>query len=450
MRPRPTLSRALLFAGCGLTLGAAAGCGDSQSAAAPAPAALRYRTVHPQRRDIRRTVGQPAYIDAYEQTSIYPKLAGYIDKWFVDIGDKIRKGQDLAKLFVPELDAEYEQRTAQVAVDEAAIELARQRVRVAEQKLIAASAQTKQAEADLGRYQSAVDRWTSEVQRLTKMVAQKVVDKQVLDESQKQLNSNVAQRQAAEAGIAATRAVEMTHRIDIDKARADVRVAEAQAAVGRADQERYAALVSYLSLTAPYDGVVVARNANTGDFVQPAGGDKSVERAPTRQDPVHASPIYVVARTDRVRVFIDVPELDANYVRIGTPARIQVQALGGADLEATVTRTSWALNVQTRTLRAEVDLPNADSRLLPGMYAYARLIIDRPNVMAVPAEAVTEIGNRNYCYLLEGGRPTKTAVQVGPSDGAWIEVSNKLLNGDWTPFTGQEPVVMGDLTEFGD
>ena len=87
-----------------------------------------------------------------------------------------------------------------------------------------------------------------------------------------------------------------------------------------------AALVGYTHITAPYDGVVVVRNANTGDYVQPGTGDESSTAGAPGQS--CALPLYVVARTDKVRVYVDVPEMDANSVASGTKAKVRVQALG--------------------------------------------------------------------------------------------------------------------------
>ncbi|SIO32833.1 Barrel-sandwich domain of CusB or HlyD membrane-fusion [Singulisphaera sp. GP187] len=128
--------------------------------------------------------------------------------------------------------------------------------------------------------------------------------------------------------------------------------------------------VDYLQLTAPYDGVIVSRNANTGDFVLPATGDPTaMQRAPHLSPGGTAAPIYVVNRTDLVRIFVDIPEQDADYAHIGSKATVLARAFRNEELPATVTRTSWALNVQSRTLRAEIDLPNPGGQLLPGMYA---------------------------------------------------------------------------------
>jgi HlyD family secretion protein len=427
-----------------------AGCGSSPPAAPAVHTEPLVHVVSPERRTIERSVGQPAFINAYEQTSIYAKIPGYIKEWYVDIGDRVKKDLLLADIFVPELDAEFEQKKAQLARDEVLIEVAKQVVEVAEKQLQVATAEIERAKAEVGKFQSAVDRWESEVKRLTKMVDERVVDKQVLDESQKQLKSNIAARDAALAAATAAEATELSQRASIDKAKVDVDAARADAKVAETVKQRYAALVSYTQLTAPYDGIVVVRNANTGDFVQPALGDKSIDQDTADRSKMQGAPIYVLARTDLVRVFVDIPEIDANHVSKGTPAHIRVQALDDADFAAAVTRTSWALNVQSRTLRAEIDLPNPDSKLLPGMYAFATVLLKRTDVLALPTHAVVEAGNQNICYLLVDGKASRTPLQTGISDGHWIEAPKKQVAGEWIPLTGEEKVILGDLSEITD
>ena len=151
--------------------------------------------------------------------------------------------------------------------------------------------------------------------------------------------------------------------------------------------------------------MIVARNANTFDFVLPTSGDPSADaNVPHLSPSGGAAPIYVVDRTDIVRIFVDIPEQDANYVQIGTKATVLVKAFRDQPITATVTRTSWALNVNSRTLRAEIDLPNPGSQLLPGMYAYAKVIIERPGVRALPMSALMHVGEKTFCWMYEDGR----------------------------------------------
>ena len=103
----------------------------------------------------------------------------------------------------------------------------------------------------------------------------------------------------------------------------------------------------------------MARNANTWDFVLPTTGDPTAEmRAPDLSPGEKAAPIYVVERTDIVRIYVDVPERDANSIHVGNEARVKIWAYRDEWIPAAVTRLSWALNTRSRTMRVEIDLPN--------------------------------------------------------------------------------------------
>src|SRR5262249_51546227 len=147
----------------------------------------------------------------------------------------------------------------------------------------------------------------------------------------------------------------------LEKAEVAVRVAKADLKVAESEEKRLQAWVDYLKLTAPFDGVITARNANTLDFVLPTTGDPTsaeLNRSGHLSPSGAAAPTYVVERTDKVRIFIDTPEGDANYVHVGTKASVLVKGYRDEPFPGEVTRTAWALNFKSRTLRAEIDLPN--------------------------------------------------------------------------------------------
>jgi hypothetical protein len=417
------------------------------------------RLLHPPTRTIVRTVGQPSFIEAYERTSIFPKMTAYIEKWIVDIGDKVKKDQVLATLFVPEIVEDFGTKNATVELDKEEIDLARKLVDVADADVKAAKARVVETQADLDKYQAEVDRWDTEVQRLKREVEKNTVDAQILLESTNQLNSSKAARDAAKAVIATALADLLAKQAALAKAKVNVGVARAALDVAESEARRLKAWVGYLTLTAPFDGVIVARNANTFDFVLPASGDPTaMQRAPDLS-PGGAAPIYVVDRTDVVRIFVDIPEQDANYVKIGTKASVLARGFRDQELPATVTRTSWALNVKSRTLRVEIDLPNTGSQLLPGMYAYAKVIIERPGVRALPVGALVYSGDQAFCWKYENGHAVRTEVQTGVNDGEWIEVTNRRLPGSraeslgddgWVPIDGSEQVILDNLALLSD
>jgi HlyD family secretion protein len=422
-----------------LVLAVTTGCHKAEEEKKPIEVEPPVRLVKPQKRTLRQEVGQPGYVFAYEQTSLYPKVAGYIDEWKVDIGDRIQKGQLLAHIFVPELHARHREKKSQV-------ELGEVRVKLAERAVDVAKEQVQVAVADIDKYKADVERWQSEVKRLAnvKVEGRLVVNEQILAESRRQLR-------LAHASLAAAQATEKARSVELEKARVDVEAARAQVKVDKAAEEHLAALVGYTDMHAPYDGYVVIRNANTGDYVEPRYGDASPQLGGIESATKElGTPIYVVARIDTVRVYVDVPEMQSHYVDRGTKARVRIQSLNDEEFEGKVARTSTALTVRSRTLRAEIDLPNKDGRIRPGMYAYGMIEIERKNVFAVPKEAVIEIGNQNVIYLHEDGMAHRTPVQTGIKDDKYIEVLRKKVKTKWEPITGDEEVILGDLPELRD
>ena len=205
----------------------------------------------------------------------------------------------------------------------------------------------------------------------------------------------------------------------------------------------------------------MARNANTWDFVLPSMGDPTAEmRSPDLSPGEKAAPIYVVDRTDIVRIFVDIPERDANYIHVGSEARVKLWAYRDEWLPATVTRIAWALNVRSRTMRAEIDLPNPGSQILPGMYAYGEIVVERPDVRALPKSALSYAGGKTFMWQYDNGHAERTEIQTGATDGEWIEVTNRHIESkspgkkeEWVPIDASEQVLMGSklstLTDGG-
>ena len=325
------------------------------------------RLVQPQVRDIVRVVGQPSFTQSYERSSVYPKMNAYILKWIVDIGDKVKKGDVLANLFVPELVEDLGTKKATVVLDQERIELAKAIVKVATADVEAAEARLEEARAELAGYRAEAERWDSETKRLDKELKRGVVNPQDVLQTTNRWKASLAFREAAAATVLKADAELLSQRAALSEAKVDVRVAEADLNVAESEEKRIQAWVDYLVLPAPYDGVIVARNANTFDFVLPDTGDLSAHRrGPYLSPGGSAAPIYVVDRIDIVRIFIDIPEHYANYVHIGSKATVLIRAFRDQPIPGTVTRTSWALDIQSRTLRAEIDLTNPGSQLFLG------------------------------------------------------------------------------------
>jgi RND family efflux transporter MFP subunit len=160
--------------------------------------------------------------------------------------------------------------------------------------------------------------------------------------------------------------------------------------------------------------VVARRLVNRGDLVQAATATRM-------------TPLFTVQRIDIIRVFCDVPESDVSHLHIADPATVKPFGFDGKPFIGNVTRFSTRLNPETRNMRTEIDLPNPEERLYPGMYAEVSLEMNRrPDVLTVPAAAVGSDGDGNFVYTVTNNRITRLAIKIGLTDNGHIEVTAGL------------------------
>jgi RND family efflux transporter MFP subunit len=424
------------------------GCGGSPS---PSPTQANeekttptVRIVRPERFPIHREVSQPGAIEAFEETPVFAKIAGYVKKWHVDIGDPVRAGQVMAELSVPELEVELQQKESLIRLAEEQIGQAGKVALAAEAAVKSAEAKVREAEAGLDQADAERKRAKSQYERLARAGRSGVIEKESIEENRLSFEAAEAGLKQAEARVQTARALRDESKAKWDRALADVRVAEASRGVAVNNRDYVKAQLQYTRLPAPYDGVVTRRGINTGDFVQAATADKG-------------RPLFVVERTDLLRIFVQVPESDADWVRKGADARIRVQALRGQTFTGRVARTSWSLDPATRTLRVEIDLPNAGGPLRPGLYAYASLTADLSAVLTLPRSAVKTEGDvtrgyQTYCFQVEDGKVRRLRIELGPGDAERVEVLRKQVqpSGPWESFTGTEQIVRGSLSQVSE
>jgi RND family efflux transporter MFP subunit len=416
----------------------AGGCSEPNQGTAVKNADSEPKTVSvpvdkPKREILRLRVGQPGQMQAFEHTPIYPKITGYVLKWHVDIGDRVDDGQVLAELYVPEMMKELKQKEETVNQVRKAFEVARGRVATA-------AAVVDEIKAGLLRAEANHERWRLEYDRIAKL-AGTVIDAQTKVETWNQL-------QSAKAGEEEARAKIVTAGASWDEARAAQDKAAADIAVADADRQRMAALVDYAKLRAPFAGVVTRRNINTGDFVQPPTAGKG-------------EPLYIVERQDMMRIFVAVPETDAAWVRPGLKGKVSVQALQGQEFAGEVARTSRSLDPTTRTLLAEIDLPNSQDRLRSGMYAYATIAAEQEG-LTLPASAVVTQGEvtqgyQSFCFIEKEGKAQRVVIELGVRQGSRVQVLRKQLKAAtasepavWQEFSGEERVVQENASSLAD
>ncbi|HVT27015.1 MAG TPA: efflux RND transporter periplasmic adaptor subunit [Lacipirellulaceae bacterium] len=419
----------------------ATGCGRgaTTTSALPSPheasaAVVRVKAGKPQRKTLVLTTKQPARIEAFEDTPMFSKLAGYVAKVKVDIGDKVRRGQPLVTLYVPELSDDVQQKTALVTQAEAQSKQAAAAVDAIKAAVDTADAKIAEAHAGAARASSERERWKSEYGRIKQLASSGSVTQKLSDETLNQLHAAEAALAAANATIQSAEAAAREARVNVKKAEADQAAADARLGVTKADLAQAKTMLSYATLRSPFDGVITKRTVNTGDFVQPATGT--------------ANPLLDVARTDKVRVFVEIPELEAASVDVDDPATISIQAMPGKTISAAVTRTSWSLYTANRSLRAEIDVPNTQSLLRPGMYATATILLDkRNNALTLPATAIGWDGEQAYCWCIESGKAVRHNVTLGLRSSPEVEVLTGLGEDDVVILEGNESLQSGENVE---
>jgi RND family efflux transporter MFP subunit len=409
------LSSRRLFSTTAILALASSGCGDTATMKADNVAGAmlaRVELVKPARATIRRATEQPGQIDAYEVTPLFAKVSGYVNNWNVDIGARVKKGQVLAVLRVPELDAEADQKQATVEEAEAKLAQARASEEVARADLVSAQAKRAEVLAGTKRADGDLARWQAEFKRVEQLFHERVQTGTLLDETRSKLQAAESAREELHAQVASAEAAVKQSVALLDRARADVTAAAATIKVARLDVARVQALRAYETIVAPYDGVVTHRDVDVGDLTEPG---------------IQGRPLFVVARDDIVRISVNVPEMYATEVNAGDPVLVRLQALAGRRFEGKVTRTSWMLDARNRTLRTEVDVANPNGILRPGLYAYATVVVDEhADVLSVPTSALVRQDSQAWCVVVANGRAERRPVVVGLNDAASVEISSGL------------------------
>ena len=223
---------------------------------------------------------------------------------------------------------------------------------------------------------------------------------------------------------------------DYDSAEASLKSAEADVTLDRARVNQYVALSEFKQVTAPYDGVVSQRDIDIGNLVT-AGSTSAT------------TPLYVVTQNDPMRIFVDVPQSAAADLMEGRiPVDVQVPGTSGKTYTGSVTRTSQSINQQARTLRVEVDLPNAQQSLVPGMYVKVGFNLQPKGLVQVPAAAlVFRSGGPQVAYVDKSNHVTFRNVTIARDDGNAVELGSGVTPGDQLVLNVSSQIGTGDLVQ---
>lgn len=228
----------------------------------------------------------------------------------------------------------------------------------------------------------------------------------------------------------------------VDEAKGQLEVAKAELALikSRGDVvltriEKTKTLLSYTTINAPFSGVITNRWVDPGALIQ---------AATTSQD--KAASIVHIMNMNTLRVQVHVPEPDTPFIETGKKATLTVNELPGKIFDASVSRYSWALERNTRTMLVEIDVSNAEHILRPGMFAKVTIHLKaHEDILTIPAEALITESDKAYIYVADDNNTVrKVPVKTGIDDGIIVEILDGLQESDKVIVAGKHLVTEGD------
>jgi len=304
----------------------------------------------------------PGETAAWYETTIYARVNGYVAKWLVDIGDHVNKGQVLAIIETPELDAELQAARAQLKASEAQVV-------------------ARKAEAEFSRTTN--ERWRDS-------------PKGVVSEQERE--SKKADYESSEARLYAANA-----QVNLDKSKVD----------------QYSALAEFKQVKAPFDGTITERKIDIGNLV-------------TAGSTTTTTPLYRMAQTDPLRIFVDVPQsASGELMKAGAPAEIRATGAVGGVFSGKIARSAESINAQARTMRVEVDMPNANHALVPGMYVNIAFRLPPRGLVEVPAAAlIFRASGSQVAQVDASGKIQFHDVMIARDNGSLVELASGVHPGD--------------------
>ncbi|WP_206107816.1 efflux RND transporter periplasmic adaptor subunit [Paludisphaera rhizosphaerae] len=381
---------------------------------------ITVRVVRPSPGGIRRTSAQIGSVQPFQEADLFAKVSGYLSKLYVDYGDHVKAGQILAEIDDPEDVEEANRTAADVAQAEAVVVQAQALVDSAQADRSAFATAVEQAEAEVERYASMRNYHEKKYARYRDLVARQAIPQQIADEEEEGYESAMASETASRKAVLNAKAQLEAAVARVKKAEADVVVARAAVQVARAKHARAQTFVAYMKISSPYDGVVTRRNYFPGAFIRSAAEGGTI-------------PLLTVARIDKVRVVTQIPDRDVPYADVGDEADVTLDAIPGRVFKGAVSRFANSEDPTSRTMYTEIDLPNPDLELRPGMYGVATVILDQSTkTFTIPASALVgeSHGGKGDVFAIKDGVAKKTRVEIGADDGLRIEILSGITSDD--------------------
>lgn len=357
------------------------------------------------RKDITHFLSATGDIAPLMQVDLFPKVSGYLERIDVNIGDSVRQGQRVAQIDR----ADFLQK-----VKEAEAKVAYARAQLSELMAGSRPEELRQAEEAVRQAQSRFDNAKMQRERVEALFKRQVISKKEMDSAEMEYIVAEAQLEASQQHLKLVK----------EGARQEVRDAsQAKLKEMEAILEQERIRLQNTSILAPFSGEIVRKYVDAGALVSPS------------------TPLVSLVHTETLKVVANVLERDIPLLKQGMKASVQTEAYPGKSFEGKVARINKALDVATRTLQAEIYIPNSNRLLKPGMFARLTVALsEKPKTLVIPRSAVLEEGGSKFIFVIKGNQAIRTSVVMGLEEDPFAEVLEGVSEGDSVVVRGQESV----------
>ena len=385
---------------------------------------VQVGVVRPVRRTLEVTLSFTGDVLPNRQTPIFAKTSGYIRAIHADRGQFVRAGTLLVEIEPTEMETAFEQARAALATAQAGLQVARTNLESARANLL-------NQQANLAKAQAVLDNDRRQAERMAELFAKGLVSAADRDNARTAFQSSQAVLRAQEAQVQVARA-------QIATSESQVRLAETQVEQQQAALRLAQMRVNDTRVVAPFSGYIAQRALDVGAAV-------SSQAAATSNASV---PLMTLQDIDPVKVQVEVPEREVARVRAGAAVRLTTDAYPDRRFGGEVTRVVHSLDPRTRTMGVEVEIPNRDGLLKPGMYARVQLVLDvQRGALLVPLEALVGSESRPAVLVVRDGKVATTPVTLGVTEGSLTQVTRGLGPEDQVIVQGKELVREGQTVK---
>jgi multidrug efflux pump subunit AcrA (membrane-fusion protein) len=339
------------------------------------------------------------------QVDLFPRVSGYLEKIYVNLGDSVRQGQVIAQIDRSDFLQKVKEMDAKVA---------QARANLSELEAGSRPEELRQAEEAVRQAQSRFDNAKLQRERVEALFKRQVISKKEGDIAEMEYTVAEAQLTSSQQHL----------KLIKEGARQEVKEA------GRAKLKEMEALLAQEQIrlqntliVAPFQGEVVRKYLDAGALVS------------------SSTPIVNLVHTMTLKIVANVLERDIPLFKPGMRAKIQVEAYPEKMFEGRVARANIGLELSTRTLQAEIEIPNSNRLLKPGMFARIEVVLlEKPEVLAIPSNAVIEEQGKRFVYVVQGNKAVRTPILTGIVQERFVEIKEGLKEGDQVVTRGQEAI----------